>query len=505
MYCKFCGRQIADDSKFCEFCGNLVQNQRMTAERPEGDLGEPIRLDLPDEGPADEALSALEETVVFRPQPKAETPANPITPPAPKKKKKLSGGAIAGIVAGSLALIGLIVLIAVLASRPTIRDVDVTQFIKFKVSGYNGYGTATCEIDWSGLETAALGDYPTGTDSKSKKKQAEYREQIAILKSAVTLEFEKRENLSVGDTLKATVTVDETAAETLHINFSKARTKEYIVREKDLNGSSAFDPIAEFVDVKFEGLSGSATAEVVAKERKENYSFTTYDGKKYVLKVSVSGEALRFLFTGEDGTEKEVRIGYMLDKTEKIQNKDTVTLTLDTSAKKELMDFGLSMNNYQKTFTASGLNAIVDKISTIEKTKISAWNTSVSAQVRKTVLDNWAAFIHAGNTAPTGTATMENINLVEKLLVCGEKSNKLYLVYSAQIGDDMILLDGGAPQTMYFAAVIENILTDGDGKLLEKEIKLPEGNKSDILGAFASVDEFENEVSDDGTISEDRE
>ena len=502
MYCKYCGRQIADDSKFCEFCGNLVQHREM----PEKDLGEPIRLDVEEQAPEPESVP--EETVVFRPQPKEEAPEErPPVPTPAKKKKKLGCGAIAGIVSGSVALIGLIVLIVVLSLRPTVRDVDVTQFINFKVSGYNGYGTATCEIDWSGLETAALGDYPVGTDSKSKKKQADYREQIAILKSAVKLEFEKKENLSVGDTLQAKVTVDEKATEPLHINFSKARTKDYTIKEKDLNGSSAFDPITEFLDVKFDGLSGSATAAVVAKERKEAYTLTTYDGKKYELKVRVSGEnELRFLFAGEDGTEKEVKVGYLLDKTEKIGNKDTVTLTLDTSSKKDLMDFGLSLSNNQKTFTADGLNALVDKISDIEKTKISTWNTKISAMVHKTVLSNWATFIHGGNTAPVGNATMENVVLAEKVLVCGETDNRLYLVYSAQIGDDMILLDSlGTPQTMYFAAVVENIIADSDGKLIEKDIKLPDGKKEDVFGAFSSIEEFEKEMLDGKYISEDRE
>ena len=30
MYCKNCGKQIADDSKFCKYCGTLVDDSMTT-------------------------------------------------------------------------------------------------------------------------------------------------------------------------------------------------------------------------------------------------------------------------------------------------------------------------------------------------------------------------------------------------------------------------------------------------------------------------------------------
>jgi len=27
MFCKYCGKEITDDSRFCKFCGNLIEEQ----------------------------------------------------------------------------------------------------------------------------------------------------------------------------------------------------------------------------------------------------------------------------------------------------------------------------------------------------------------------------------------------------------------------------------------------------------------------------------------------
>ena len=59
MFCKYCGREITDDSKFCEFCGNMIQRREEPAPERVPDIpvsiGEPIFKEVivePEEAPA---------------------------------------------------------------------------------------------------------------------------------------------------------------------------------------------------------------------------------------------------------------------------------------------------------------------------------------------------------------------------------------------------------------------------------------------------------------------
>ena len=503
MYCKFCGRQIADDSKFCEFCGNLVQNNHAAEE-----MGTPILKDviLPEEP------ENLEETVAFEPptvppemsdekEPETLEELEEIIPKQPavpaKPKKKLSKKTLGALIGGGAGLVALIVLILVLVlHKPTVL-LDVTEYVDFKISGYNGFGVATCEMDWTGLETEALGEYPTGTDSKSKKKQSEYREKIAILKSAIKLDFTKKENVSVGDVLKATVTVDTSAEEQLDVKFSGNKTVEYTVKEKDLNGSSAFDLIDEFLQVNFTGVSGSAKAVPAIKERKEEYRFTTYDGTEYIINATVTEAGavqLRFV-NAKDDTYEEIRLNVTLDKTEGISNGDSVTLKLEDNATKALMDYGLSLSKKEAAFKAEKLNVPAAKIADIDSATLSAWNVDCGKALRTCVLKNWARFIHAGNNVQTKTTVMENVKMSNAALIVGKEESKVYLIYQADISDDAIALDMGGTQTMFFAAEIDHIVLDSEGKLLSDRITLPKDTSIDLFkGAYQSYDQLQQEL-----------
>ena len=82
----------------------------------------------------------------------------PIAQKAPEpEKKKVNKGLLWGLICGGTALlVGLIILLVVLLGKKTV-SIDVTQYVDFKVSGYDGYGIAICEMDWDGLEVAAFG------------------------------------------------------------------------------------------------------------------------------------------------------------------------------------------------------------------------------------------------------------------------------------------------------------------------------------------------------------
>ncbi len=502
MYCKYCGRQIADDSKFCEFCGNLVQ--RSTEAPPEqvpdipASIGEPIFKEIIfEEESAQEVPPAPAAEETKRVEVPAPKPASPVPEP---KKKGVNKGLLWGLIGGGVALIaGIIVLLVVLLGGKTV-NVDVTQFVDFKVTGYDGYGIATCEIDWDGLEVAALGEYPSGSDSKTRAKQIEYKEKAATLKSAVTLEFEKVENVSVGDKLTATFTVNDTVAKELGIEFSSLRKAEYTVKEKDLSGSSEIDVLGEFVDVRFEGLSGKASATLIPKERENEYSVMTASGTEYTVAVEMENNtaiAVKFNNVADKSTET-VELSCSLDKESEIRAGDKVTLTVAESDKDALVEYGLVLKTLTAEYTAEGMEGLVATFEEIEEKTLAGWKKTYAATLQKTVNDNWGYYFHGGNDIRPTIQTMEDVTHEQSLLILGEEQTDLYLIYSASIADDAILADNfELPRTYHFAVRVSDLRVSGEGEFMTDKVLLPQDGTDDFIGGYLDYDELVQVLTED--------
>ena len=133
MYCKYCGRQIADDSKFCEFCGELVQKTPVVETAPVDSaesIGEPIVKDtgfapIPPVMQQEEPVVEEPTRVVPRAEPLPEEDEEEELPEEPKKK--ISKPLLWGMIGGGSGLVALITLILVLVlNKPPVK-VYVTQ------------------------------------------------------------------------------------------------------------------------------------------------------------------------------------------------------------------------------------------------------------------------------------------------------------------------------------------------------------------------------------------
>lgn len=489
MFCKYCGRQIADDSKFCEFCGNLVQR---SVEEPTPDIpasiGEPIFKEIVSEPMVTEEP---EEDITFVPKAVQEeqTEEQPTQEPEQEAKKKPKVGLIVGLACGAVALIALIVFIIVTALGGKPATINVTTFADFTVSGYEGYGKATCEVDWDSLELAVLGEYPSGSDSKTRQKQLEYKELAALLKSAVKLNFEEKNGVSVGDVLIAEFELDESVEKELNIEFSNVRRVEYTVTDKDLDGSTTIDVLGEFADVTFTGFSGKATAALTPKERDKDYTFTSVDGTEYVITMDVEDEdtLLIKLHNDADGSTEMLDVEYELDKAKDISEGDKVTLTLDKSAESTLMEYGLVPKNYSAEFTAMGLQTLITSFTELDGATLQGWKAEYAESLKNNIVANWADYFHAGNQIASTVMTAETEWVQSALSVKEGQSNALYLIYTADVTDDAILLsNGGMPLTYYFAVCISDMRLDSEGKLVSETLILP--NEDGVYGPYESMD-----------------
>ncbi|MBQ6947908.1 MAG: zinc ribbon domain-containing protein [Clostridia bacterium] len=512
MFCKFCGRQIADDSKFCGFCGELVQNKynQPIAEQPlepiEG-IGapiqkeeeefitvpifaeeapsaqpEPMEEELPPEDPAPTRVVATPA-----PQPTPEPEPEPIQEELPPKKKKIHPGLLWGLIGGGVGLVALLILILALVLHKPATKVDVTQYIDFKISGYDGYGVATCELDTDALERAALGEYPTGNDSKVRAKQIEYKEDAAVLKSAVTLVFDKRQGLSVGDELTAEVKVNRAVEKELNIVFSTNLTKKYTVTDKDLGGSVKIDVLAEFFGMEFEGFDGQAVAKIVTAEREEPYVFTVQDGTEYTVEPVVeTGTGKLMLKLRSDGQAVEaITLDVALSASEKIKNGDEVTLTLAENSTEKLMNYGLELAGRELSVKVEGLDTFVTDLGQLKANVLTDWQRSYTASLEKYIYANWNELVHGGNTLATTTTLVENLKCTRQVVAYSDRSNALFFIFTADLSDEAIMIDNyGQPRQHYFAVRIENLILDGEGNLLTDQVKLPGDDGEGYFGAY---------------------
>ncbi len=512
MYCKHCGRQIADDSKFCEFCGQLVQKTYSDPVIPEQEpapmeeIGAPI---LKEEDGFASVPSIMEEEPVAEQVPvdTAPTRVAPVTTApeeeAPEEedeeppKKPISKGLLWGLIGGGIGLVAIIALILALALHKPPVKVDVTQYVDFKVSGYDGYGVATCELDTDALERAALGEYPTGTDGKIREKQIEYKERAAVLKGAVTLHFEKQQGLSVGDELVAELKVDRSVEKELNIEFSTNLTCRYKITEKDLSGSVEIDVLGEFFDIEFEGFDGLAVAKFITKERKEEFYFTVHDGTEYTVEPALETATGKLLLKlhSEDGSTESVTLETTLSASEKLKNGDQVTLSLTQSTADKLMDYGLKVTSRELSVTVEGLDTFVTEPGQLEEGVLEGWISDYTTGLENYVLANWNKLVHGGNTLSSAVTSIENLECIKQVVAYSDNSNALFLIFSADLNDDAIMVDNfGLPRRHYFAVRIENLIIDAEGKLLEDQLKLPGDDGKGYFGAYTQMEDLNDKT-----------
>lgn len=508
MFCKYCGHQIADDSKFCEFCGKLVQHiETVTPPEREPDIpapiGAPIFKEVVFDEPAEPETQPMPEQIdeVNEPEPVEEEPQAEPTPAKPKKK--VNKGLVIGLIAGGVVLIAGIVAAVLLLSKPKIAEVDAAKFVDFKVSGYNGYGTATCTMDWDGLELAALGEFPKGSDSKSRTKQVEYKEKAVILHGAVELEFIDRKNVSVGDKLTATVKVQVAVEKELNIKFIGSNSAEYTVKEKDLNGSTEIDIIGSYLKPVFTGNSGAGVPALEVQKTDKPFEFTMADGTDYTVTAESADGDNAFKLVLTDKKEKsyeKINIACKFSPDKELKNGDKVTLSLEDGVTDKLMKFGLHVKENKKEFEVSGLTSPVTALDQIDKTTVNGWISKYSAALTEYVKAHWDDAIHDGNKIPTQVTEISNVMAVKQVLAQPESDgksagNRLYLVFTADVLDDAIALNNhDLPISYTFAVKIDNLQLDEKGKLMTDKIVLPDKNKNGFLGAYSSYDELETKI-----------
>ena len=114
MFCPNCGKQLPDDSTFCEHCGAKIE-----PEQPQGVSSAPAQSPV--------------QPSVQTPVPSQPAQPSPLTEFVKKNKKMV------GLGAGVLVL--LIAVVAFIATRP--QKVKLEDYVSVDFSGYDTMGNAT--------------------------------------------------------------------------------------------------------------------------------------------------------------------------------------------------------------------------------------------------------------------------------------------------------------------------------------------------------------------------
>ncbi len=484
MFCKHCGRKIADDSKFCEFCGNLT-SASVEDTLPELSA-EPIVIEQPspEPPPAPEVTSVpVAEEAPTRIMPRPEYVPAPTPKEMPKKKKKLSAAAWTAIIGGAVALAIIIGVVIAVSLAPREVELDVAQFVEFEAEGYDGYATLSASIDWTALEREVLGDKPNSSKGSSLKEIEVYNANAAALRGAISLSKKEWSALSVGATVTTKVECKEVELDGIDLFYKNRNPSvEFTLEKEHLLQSSSLNVLKEFVDAEFEGVNGKGSIKIIAKAREKAYTVEK-DGIVYEVSVAVEEDtlSLRFKNTINNASAKAVVLDYELDKSEALKNDDEVKMTILGDAADELIAYGIKLEGKDITFKVKDLDTLVTEIASLDEKSLTKWKKDYADKLKKYAEDNWDDCFHGGNATISEFTEITDIKAVQVVLCADEESNALYIVYTAQVADDMILADNmGLPQTFYFALrVAEDMYINAEGKVPSDSIKVlsPSGDK----------------------------
>lgn len=217
MFCKHCGSENDDNTKFCRECGQPLEDRAsQNGQRTDESLSEKKGISLFDK------IKAL-----------------------PKKAFMTIGAGLA---------VFILLLFAVLGRGTSI---DMNQYLTIEADGYDGYGTLHASINWDALEEK-YGKKLSFTDEAGKTfgGLVSLMSPMDALQDCVRVELEKYSGLSNGDTVAYTWTVDEDLAKMLKC---KIKCKDGSFSVSDLQKAETFDLFSQ-LEVEFTGTAPEGRA-----------------------------------------------------------------------------------------------------------------------------------------------------------------------------------------------------------------------------------------------------
>ena len=428
MRCSECGREIPDDSVFCPECGK----QQTIGQKPQKEKMKRCTncgCKIPEDSAfCPECGKRVEKEVVHvqikpkeqkvRQEPKKIQRA-PRDDARLKKRNKMIA-LCAGIA------LGLCVIILVLSAviKPSI---NLNKYTTVSIDGYNTVGQATMTFDYEKFED----DYGKKlTNIIRKKRINSYQGSAArqFLSDCVSGALDKETGLSNGDVVTYTWHCNDEIARSTY--GYKLKYENIEVKVKKLEKAKKFDPF-EGMQVTFEGIApnGSASME------------------------------------GNPSEAAAQDFNYELDKSEGLSNGDTVTATAymydEDATDYCLQNYGMVPESLTKTYTVSGLDSYVSKISEISDESLKEMQSQAEDVYNADIAQNWSE-----------SEKLKSLTYIGDYLLINKddedywgSNNILYLVYKAQVEDTYSKESKTYTETndIYWYICYYDLLVDSDG------------------------------------------
>ena len=354
MFCGKCGEKLQDGVKFCGKCGwkveaaapvqeavaevqdaveekvaevqdaveEKVAEVQVAAEEKVAEVQEAAEETVSEAKEAVEEVAAAAAVVQEKVQAAVPVEENPAATPAPtpaaeeapKAKKKKGLWILIPVIL--LALAGIAVGVVIFFGSLKRQEVDLSDAVTFKVTGYSGYGVAEVALNEEALEEK----YEDLISEHTKIRWSKFIEEVDLLEYEVT----ELSGLSNGDKITLTWEYDkELAAEEYKVDIL-CESIEYTVT--GLTEVKKVDPFEDFT-VTFDGVSGDGYANIDIEGYPDYRNYFNY----------------------------EVSNRYSLS------NGDTVEITFDVSKYKDFVaeQFGYELYPTKKSYTVEGLTEYV--------------------------------------------------------------------------------------------------------------------------------------------------
>lgn len=440
MFCKYCGNQIPDDSRFCAACGaKLIASEPtpVPEQAPEPTSGPqpapaPQPTPVPERAPAPQPTHGAANDGPDLQQPRYIPPVQEGAAAAPQPQNKSKKGLIIGLAAGGGGLVVLLLLLF-LVILPLIGgrkvEIDFTKYLSVSFEGYDTVGTATSSFDVQGF----LDEY--GEKIKYKKEYKDLTPDPAgDLLTYFSFEEPLDSNLSNGQEISCDLDFnpmmferfnvkvagldDEAGETTLHVPFTVSGLEEV----------GLFDPF-ENMQVNFTGTSPFGDLEINTENCPE----------------PVKNRTDMFL----------------TDKNSDLANGDAVTISLDSVYDDEYFasSYGMIPSRTSMEYTVEGLNELVTKLSQISGSQMKSLRTACDKLFKERVI--------ARNEGEIKNISYKKVGQILKVAKSPNAykydNNTLYLIYKdkSKIGNR-----NSVNMTHYVVMYFNNVNIDKDGKLV---------------------------------------